>query len=208
MIAIVDYGAGNLRSIQKALERQGLEARLVDSPRALDGAEAVVVPGDGAFGPAMDRLRSAGFADRIRAFIDSGRPFLGICLGMQLLFEASEEDGAHRGLGVLPGRIVRLSGAVKVPHMGWNALRLLRPSPLLDGCVTGEYVYFIHSYHAAPADPALVAATAEYGGQVAAVVGRGNIWATQFHPEKSGAAGMRIVANFARWAVGAGASGR
>src|SRR5207245_10085124 len=166
------------------------------------------VPRVGAFWPSMVRLRGAGFAARIRAFIDSWRPFLGICLGMQLLFEVSEEDGVPRGLGVLPGRIVRLSGGVKVPHMGWNALRLLRPSPLLEGCITGEYVYFIHSYHAAPADPALVAATAEYGGQVAAVVGRGNIWATQFHPEKSGAAGMRLGANFARWAVGAGGSGR
>jgi glutamine amidotransferase len=208
VIAIVDYGAGNLRSIQTALERQGLAARIADAPQALDEAEAVVVPGDGAFGPAMDRLRSAGFADRIRAFVGSGRPFLGICLGMQLLFDASEEDGVHRGLGVLPGRVVRLSGGVKVPHMGWNALRLLRPSPLLDGCASGEYVYFIHSYHAVAADPTLVAATAEYGGQVAAIVGRGNVWATQFHPEKSGAVGIRIVANFARWAVGAGASGR
>ncbi len=208
MIAIVDYGAGNLRSIQKALERQGLAARITDAPRALDEAEALVVPGDGAFGPAMERLRSAGFADRIRAFVDSGRPFLGICLGMQLLFDASEEDGVHQGLGVLPGRVVRLSGGVKVPHMGWNALRLLRPSPLLDGCATGEYVYFIHSYHPVPADPVLVAATTEYGGPVAAVVGWRNVWATQFHPEKSGAVGIRMVANFARWAVGAGASGR
>jgi glutamine amidotransferase len=208
MIAVVDYGAGNLRSIQKALERQGLQVRLIDAPDGLEEADALVVPGDGAFGPAMARFRSQGFADRIRAFVDSGRPFLGVCLGMQLLFEESEEDGLHRGLGLLPGRVVRLSGGVKIPHMGWNALRLLRPSPLLDGCATGEYVYFIHSYHAVPADPDLIAATADYGGQVAAVVGRGNIWATQFHPEKSGGVGIRMLANFARWAAGAGAARR
>lgn len=208
MIAVVDYGAGNLRSIQKALERQGLQVRIIDAPDALEGAEALVVPGDGAFGPAMARFRAQGFADRIRAFVDSGRPFLGVCLGMQLLFEESEEDGLHRGLGLLPGRVVRLWGGVKIPHMGWNALRLLRPSPLLDGCATGEHVYFIHSYHAVPVDPELVAATVEYGGQVAAVVGRRNVWATQFHPEKSGGVGIRMLANFARWAAGAGAARR
>src|SRR5207245_5817512 len=127
---------------------------------------------------------------------------------MQLLFEESEEDGVHRGLGILPGRVVRLSGRVKVPHMGWNALTVLRPSPLLAGIETGTYTYFIHSYHAIPADPTLVAAAVDYGGEIAAVVGRGNVWATQFHPEKSGAGGIRMLANVARWAVGAGASGR
>ncbi|HKV43903.1 MAG TPA: imidazole glycerol phosphate synthase subunit HisH [bacterium] len=208
MIAVVDYGAGNLRSIRKGLERQGLEVRVTDSPRLLDEADALVVPGDGAFGPAMAGLRDAGFVERIREFVDSGRPFLGICLGMQVLFEESEEDGVHQGLGLLPGRVVRLSEEVKTPHMGWNALDIVRPSPLLDGCATGMHVYFIHSYHAVPADPALVAATADYGGEVAAVVGGGNVWATQFHPEKSGAAGSRVLTNFARWAIGAGAAGR
>ena len=124
---------------------------------------------------------------------------------MQLLFEESEEDGVHRGLGLFPGRVVRLSGSVKIPHMGWNALRLLRPSPLLDGCGPGDHVYFIHSYHAVPADDGLIAATAEYGGPVAAVVGRGNVWATQFHPEKSGGVGIRMLENFARWVAGVGA---
>ncbi|HTD48566.1 MAG TPA: imidazole glycerol phosphate synthase subunit HisH [bacterium] len=208
MIAVVDYGAGNLRSIQKGLERQGLDVRITDAPGVLDEADALVVPGDGAFGPAMARLRATGFADRIRAYVASGRPVLGICLGMQLLFEESEEDGVHRGLGILPGRVVRLSGRVKVPHMGWNALTVLRPSPLLAGIETGTYAYFIHSYHAIPADPTLVAAAVDYGGEIAAVVGRGNVWAAQFHPEKSGAGGIRMLANVARWAVGAGASGR
>jgi glutamine amidotransferase len=208
MIAVVDYGAGNLRSIQKALERQGLTVRITDSPRVLDGAQALVVPGDGAFGPAMARLQAAGFVEPIRAYVRSQRPFLGICLGMQLLFEESEEDGVHAGLGVLPGRVVRLSGRVKVPQMGWNALRVVRSSPLLEGCATGMFVYFIHSYHAVPADPALVAAAVSYGGEVAAVVGRGNVWATQFHPEKSGPVGIRMVENFSRWIVGAGAAGR
>jgi glutamine amidotransferase len=208
MIAVIDYGAGNLRSIQKALERRGLAVRIIAEPGPLAEADALVVPGDGAFGPAMAQFRSRGFADRIRPFVDSGRPFLGICLGMQLLFDESEEDGRHRGLGLLPGRVVRLSGSIKVPHMGWNALRFLRPSPLLEGCVPDDYVYFIHSYHAVPADHEVVAATAEYGGQVAAVVGRGNVWATQFHPEKSGGVGVRMLENFARWTAGAGAPRR
>jgi glutamine amidotransferase len=207
MIAVIDYGAGNLRSIEMALARLGLDVRVIDSPRALDGAAALVIPGDGAFGPAMARLRAAGFPERIRAFVDSGRPFLGICLGMQLLFDESEEGGRHTGLGILPGRVVRLTGEVKIPHMGWNELRLVRPSPLLAGCATGMYAYFIHSYQVVPADRALVAATASHGADVAAVVGEANIWATQFHPEKSGAGGLRMLGNFARWAIGADTAG-
>jgi imidazole glycerol-phosphate synthase subunit HisH len=208
MIVIADYGAGNLHSIQKALLRQGLDVRITDTPGLLSEADALVVPGDGAFGPAISRLRTRGFADGIRSFVQTGRPFLGVCLGMQLLFGESEEDGTHAGLGLLPGRVIRLPGTVKVPHMGWNQLRLLRPSPLLEGVETGAYVYFVHSFYAVPADGALVAATAEYGVEIAAVAGRGNVWATQFHPEKSGAVGIRMLTNFARWAVGAGASGR
>lgn len=208
MIAVIDYGAGNLHSITTALARQGLDVRIVDSPRALEAAEALVVPGDGAFGPAITRLRELGFADRIGAYVRSGRPFLGVCLGMQLLFDESEEDGVHQGLGLLPGRVVRLPAGVKVPHMGWNQLRLTRPSPLLDGVAPGAYVYFVHSFHAVPRDPAIIAAAADYGARVAAVVGRDQLWATQFHPEKSGPVGIRMLANFARWAVGAGASGR
>jgi glutamine amidotransferase len=205
VIAITDYGAGNLHSIQQALLRQGLDVRIADAPEALDEAAALVVPGDGAFGPAIERLRARGWADRIRAHLRSGRPFLGICLGMQLLFDESEEDGTHRGLGVLRGRVVRLPDGVKVPHMGWNQLAITRRSPLLDGIQSGAYVYFVHSYAVVPDDPELVAATAVYGGEVAAVVGRDNLWATQFHPEKSGTVGVRILENFARWAVGAGA---
>jgi glutamine amidotransferase len=155
----------------------------------------------------MGRLRDLGFADRITAYIRSGRPFLGVCLGMQLLFEESEEDGRHLGLGVLPGRVVRLPRTVKVPHMGWNELRIEGPSPLLAGVSSGAYVYFLHSYCCAPADPGLVAATASYGGDLAAVAGRANVWATQFHPEKSGAVGARILDNFARWTAGVGAAG-
>lgn len=206
MIAVVDYGAGNLHSIQRALERQGLQVRLIESPEMLDEAQALVVPGDGAFGPAIARLRTLGFVDPLRAYVRAGRPFLGVCLGMQLLFDESEEDGFHEGLRLLPGRVVRLPHSVKIPHMGWNVLRVIGPTPLLEGLQTGAYVYFVHSFHVVPADPTLVAATAEYGGEVAAVVGRDNIWATQFHPEKSGSAGIRILANFARWAVGAGTS--
>ncbi len=204
MIAVVDYGAGNLHSIQRALERQGLEVRIIDAPGALDDAQALVVPGDGAFGPAIARLRALGFVNPIRSYVRAGRPFLGVCLGMQLLFEQSEEGGVHEGLGLLPGQVVRLPDGVKIPHMGWNQLRLLQPSPLLERLEAGAYVYFVHSFHPIPTDPGLVAATTEYGGEIAAVVGRQNIWATQFHPEKSGPVGIQILANFARWVVGAG----
>ena len=207
MIAVADYGAGNLHSIGAGLRRRGLDARVTGDPADLDAAAALVVPGDGAFGPAMARLTESGFAERILAYVRSGRPFLGICLGMQLLFEESVEGGVHRGLGVLPGRVARLPEAVKVPHMGWNQLRVERPCPLLDGVVSGDYVYFVHSYCCAPSDPALVAATCSYGADVAAVAGRGNVWATQFHPEKSGEVGQRILNNFARWATGVGAAG-
>lgn len=206
MIVVADYGAGNLHSLHRALERQGLTVVISDSPELLDDAQAVVVPGDGAFGPAMERLRARGFVDRIRAYIRSGRPFLGVCLGMQLLFERSEEGGDHAGLGILPGRVVRLPSSVKVPHMGWNRLHVLRHSPLLEGVPDGAYVYFVHSYVAVPSDPEVVAATAEYGGACAAVVGGGSVWATQFHPEKSGPVGARILANFARWVAGARAA--
>ncbi len=207
MIAVADYGAGNLYSIGMGLRRRGLEVQVTDDPRVLDDAAALVVPGDGAFGPAMARLRDSGFADRIAAYVRSGRPFLGVCLGMQLLFEESAEGGSHQGLGVLPGRVVRLPETVKVPHMGWNQLRVDRPSPLLDGVPPGAYVYFVHSYYCAPSDPALVAATAFYGADIAAVVGRDNVWATQFHPEKSGEIGERILNNFARWTAGVGTAG-
>jgi imidazole glycerol-phosphate synthase subunit HisH len=208
VIAIVDYGAGNLHSIQRALERRGLTVRIIDAPTSLEEAQALVVPGDGAFGPAMARLRALGFVDPIRSHVRSGRPFLGVCLGMQVLFEQSEEDGVHEGLGLFAGRVVRLPSEVKVPHMGWNQLRLVRASPLLEGLRTGAYVYFVHSFYAVPEDPALVAATTEYGVDVAAVVGHDNVWATQFHPEKSGSVGIRMLENFARWAVGAGTSRR
>ena len=207
MIAVADYGAGNLHSIGMGLRRRGLEVRVTDDPRVLDAAAALVVPGDGAFGPAMARLRESGFAERIAAYVRSGRPFLGVCLGMQLLFDESDERGPHRGIGVLPGRVVRLPETVKIPHMGWNQLRVDRPSPLLEGVPSGAYVYFVHSYYCAPSDPALVAATASYGADIAAVAGRGNVWATQFHPEKSGEIGERILSNFARWAAGVGAAG-
>ncbi|HLY21234.1 MAG TPA: imidazole glycerol phosphate synthase subunit HisH [bacterium] len=207
MIAVADYGAGNLHSIGMGLRRRGLDVRVTDDPRVLDTAAALVVPGDGAFGPAMARLRESGFAERIIAYVRSGRPFLGVCLGMQLLFDESVEGGSNRGLGVLPGRVVRLPETVKIPHMGWNQLRIDRPSPLLEGVPSGAYVYFVHSYYCAPSDPALVAATASYGADIAAVAGRGNVWATQFHPEKSGEIGERILNNFARWAAGVGAAG-
>ena len=207
-IAVVDYGMGNRRSVQKALQHVGAAAEITADHKALQHADGIVVPGVGAFPKGIENLRAAGLDQLIRERATSGTPILGICLGMQLLFDESSEDGPHRGLGVLPGRVVRLPATVKVPHMGWNQLRVeARPSPLLDGIASGAYVYFVHSYHCVSSDPALVAASASYGTEIAAVAGAGNVWATQFHPEKSGTVGERMLRNFARWTAGVGAAG-
>ena len=191
MIAIVDYGAGNLHSVSKALAALGLEARVTGDPGEIEAARAVVLPGVGAFGDCMGGLRERGLVETVRRAAGSGRPFLGICLGMQLLFEWGEEGDGGPGLGLLPGRVVRLEPeGLKIPQMGWNSLQLTRPSPLWEEMTPGTYVYFVHSYHARPADPSVVAATVDYGGEVVAAVERGNLFGVQFHPEKSGRAGL------------------
>jgi glutamine amidotransferase len=206
VIAIVDYGVGNLRSAAKALERAAtelgfsIEVRVTGEAGAIDAAAAVVLPGVGAFGACMRNLEAAALTGPVRRAIASGKPFLGICVGMQLLFEESEEFGPVAGLGVLPGKVVRFrSPGLKVPHIGWNSLRVRRATSALDGIAEGTFVYFVHSYYPVPADPALVAATAEYGGEefTAAVV-RDNLFATQFHPEKSQCAGLTLLRNFVR----------
>ena len=198
MIAIVDYGVGNLRSVQKALERVGAEAVVSGDPGALDAARGVVLPGVGAFGDGMDQLRARGLAEPVLHHVEAGKPLLGICLGMQLLFEESEEMGQHTGLGLLPGRVVRFpEGELKVPHIGWNQLQV-RQDPLLEGIADGSYAYFVHSYYVAPAEAEDVLATTEYGIAFAAVVGRGRVWGAQFHPEKSQEVGLRLLQNFAR----------
>lgn len=198
-VAIIDYGAGNLRSVQKALACVGLDAEIVDRPSPLAGVDAVILPGVGAFGPAVAKLRNRGFDGVIRDVVSRGAPLLGLCLGMQLLFEESTEDGFHRGLGLLPGRVERLPGGLKIPHMGWNQLDIRRPAPLLENLPNGSYVYFVHSYYAVPGEEGIVSATTTYGVEIPAVVGRGVIWGCQFHPEKSSKVGLQILSNFRRW---------
>jgi glutamine amidotransferase len=197
-VAIVDYGVGNLRSAQKAIERAGHPAEITSDPARIAAAPAVVLPGQGAFGTCMENLAAAGLVEAVRQAACSGRPFLGICIGMQLLFEESEESPGIRGLGVFSGRVVRFprDPARKVPHMGWNTLRIVRPVPVLAGIPDGAYVYFVHSYYAVPTDPTLVATTTCYGPEFASSVARGAVFAGVFHPEKSQQVGLRLLANF------------
>jgi glutamine amidotransferase len=221
VIAIVDYGMGNLRSVEKALQKLGHHAAITDSPAEVQAADRVILPGVGAFGACMSNLSrptegGESLADAVLDAARSGRPFMGICVGMQLLFSIGEEMGTHRGLDLIPGKVVRFSvngtggarpddsspiahhSSLKVPHMGWNALRQQRDCPLLCGVPDGAMVYFVHSYLCRPEDPEVVVATADHGGSFCAVLGQGNLLATQFHPEKSGDVGLRMLDNFAR----------
>ena len=195
MIAVLDYGIGNLGSVLKAFRHVGAEAALVESPSAARDADALVVPGDGAFGAAMDEIERRGFGDLLRDAAADGRPVLGICIGMQILFEESSEHGRHRGLGLLPGQVTRIETTLPVPHMGWNRLRQARPHPLFAGVADGAHVYFVHSYKC-DADPSVLLATTEYDGEVAAIVGRGSVLGVQFHPEKSQAVGLELIRNY------------
>jgi glutamine amidotransferase len=201
MIAVLDYGIGNLRSAEKALQRVGGDAALTSDPCAVDAADAVVLPGVGAFGRCMEALRESGLENAALGAIAQGKPFLGICVGMQMLYEWSEEDRGVKGMGVLPGAVRRLPGGVKHPQMQWNRLDVVRPeSPLFDGLPAESWVYFVHSY--APDPGPDVVATCEYGGTVVAAVERDRLWATQFHPEKSGRAGLQLLRNFVQRAGG------
>lgn len=198
-IAVVDYGVGNLRSVQRALLEAGADVDVSADAARLDAADGAVLPGVGAFGPALDALEGRGLREAVLAVAGSGRPLLGVCLGHQLLFESSAESGGRRGLGLLRGRVARLGPERgKVPHMGWNTLRLRRPSGLLDDIADGAAVYFVHSYTAVEVPEEDLVAETDYGGPLAAVVGRGAVIGTQFHPEKSGREGLRMYANFAR----------
>ena len=201
LIAVLDYGIGNLRSAQKALQHVGADARLTDDVGLIRDADAVVLPGVGAFGPCIAALRSRGLDDVALDAVESGRPFLGVCIGMQMLYESSEEAPDVPGLGVLPGRIRRLPDGVKRPQMQWNVLELSRSSEMLEGLEPPVWMYFVHSY--APQMSVDVVATCDYGGTVAAAVERGNVWATQFHPEKSGTSGLALLTNFVRAAANA-----
>ncbi len=197
LVAVLDYGIGNLHSAQKALEKMGADARLTTDAGLVADADGVVLPGVGAFGACMDALRATGLERPALAAVASGRPFLGICVGMQMLFDASEEHAAGRGLGVVPGTVRWIPPGVKRPQMQWNRLVLRSPDdPMLTGLGDDPWVYFVHSLHGVPDDPAVVAATCEYGGTLNAAFRLGNLFATQFHPEKSGSTGLRLLANF------------
>jgi imidazole glycerol-phosphate synthase subunit HisH len=196
-IAVVDYGAGNLVSIEQGLTASGAEVHVARDPQAFDRADAIVVPGVGAAAPAMDRLRDAGFVDSIIGWIAADKPFLGVCLGQQLLFDGSDEDGTQT-FGVLPGRTRRLEDAPTLPHIGWNQVVRRREHPLFDGIADGADFYFVHSYAGAPADTAdeVILAETEHGARFVSAVARGNLLGVQFHPERSGDNGLRILANF------------
>jgi len=203
IIVIVDYGMGNLRSVQKAFERFGHPAEITGDPNRVAEADKVVLPGVGAFCDAIARLREADFVAPLTAHIRRGKPFLGICLGLQLLFTRSYEDGCHTGLDVFPGEVVRFADepGLKVPHMGWNELQIKLPAPVLHGVAEGSAVYFVHSYYVVPREPQIVAAETSYPRPFASAVWRDNVFATQFHPEKSQQVGLTILRNFAELAV-------
>jgi glutamine amidotransferase len=206
MIAIVDSGIANLRSVQKAFERVGHEAKVVEDPRLLKEAQGIVLPGVGAFADGIAKLTRAGFIEPLLREIERGKPVLGICLGLHFLFSESEEFGRHPGLNLIPGKVVRfphppvgpgkLSAPLKVPLIGWVPIQIQKAAPLFVGIPDGSHFYFVHSYYVAPADAEVVAATATYGAPFAAVIWRENLMATQFHPEKSQALGLRLLKNF------------
>ncbi len=203
-IVIIDYGMGNLRSAQKGFERVGFAARLSSDPAAIAAADKLVLPGVGAFRDCIGALRAGGFVAPLKAHVAAGKPLLGICVGLQLLFTESEEFGRHQGLDIIPGKVVRFPAGMqqdgeelKVPHMGWNDITVRRPAPIFRGIASGSFVYFVHSYHARPDDPGVIAAEASYGDVTfCAALWRDNVMATQFHPEKSQAVGLDIIKNF------------
>lgn len=204
VIAVLDYGIGNLRSAEKALQKVGGDARLTRDPAFVASADAVVLPGVGAFGACMDALRGAGLEDVVYGAVDSGRPFLGICVGMQMLFTSSQEDLDARGLDIISGTVKWIPPGVKRPQMQWNKLAFSQPDdPMFEGellrdAQNGSWVYFVHSLHGVPMDPSLVAATCDYGVTLNAAFRQDNVFATQFHPEKSGASGLALLDNFVK----------
>lgn len=201
MISILDYGMANLRSVQKGFEQVAGRAQIITEPEQIDRADKFVLPGVGAFQDAVATLRQRGHDQAIKRHIDRGKPFLGICLGLQMLFDVGYEDGEHRGLGVFRGACVRFdvdeTMGLKVPHMGWNQLNIRRPSPILKGLPDGAGVYFVHGYYAAPQDDSVVASTTDYGRPFVSSIWKDNVMATQFHPEKSQKVGLQILSNFA-----------
>lgn len=198
-ILIVDYGMGNLRSVEKAFEHIGAPARLTSDPAEVEKARAIVLPGVGAFKSAYEELVQRRLRDVIVNKVNGGTPYLGICLGLQLLFDNSDEDGPSPGLGLMRGNNVRFPQELKCPHMGWNQINIVKNSPLTEGIASGSYFYFVHSFYPVPENGAALAATCEYGSEFCAVVAKDNVFATQFHPEKSQENGLKLLSNFARF---------
>ena len=201
-IAIIDYGMGNLHSAAKALEKVGAQVTVTRDPELVRQADKVILPGVGAFGDCMKNLNERGLAPVIHEVIAAGKPFLGICVGLQMLFEGSEEDPGVAGLGIFKGMVRKIAApGLKIPHMGWNNLEYRTSSSLFQGLPPAAYVYFVHSFHAVPTDESCITAVTNYGGQVTAAVGRGLVQAVQFHPEKSSAVGLKILANFKEMSI-------
>jgi glutamine amidotransferase len=200
-ILILDYGIANLRSVQKAFEKVGAEAIISGDPNRIAETDKLVLPGVGAFRDGIGRLREVGMVEPIKDHIQKGKPFLGICLGLQLLFTRSYEDGVHSGLDIFPGEVVRFAdmGDLKVPHMGWNQLRIRKPAPLFRDLPAEPSVYFVHSYYVKPKDADVIAAQTDYGTPFTSAIWRDNVMATQFHPEKSQRVGLAMVRNFVEW---------
>ena len=198
MIAIIDYGMGNLRSVEKAFQFLGFTAKVVDNPAETTNASHLVLPGDAAFGDAMRNLNNGGWVEYIEQGIKSGKPFLGICVGLQLMFEESEEMGTHKGLGLLPGKCTRFPAGERIPQIGWNQIDIQRETPLLDGVPTGSFFYFVHSYYVTTENIDERIATTDYGLDYTSVAGRYGLYGVQFHPEKSQDRGLRILKNFAQ----------
>ena len=199
MIGIVDYGMGNLRSVQKALEKVGAETRICTEPTELAEVQKLVLPGVGAFRDAIRELHEKRFVEPILDHIQADKPFLGICLGLQMLFDVSDEDGRWEGLGVIPGKVVRFEdqAGLKIPHMGWNRLEIVGQPRLLEGLPSDAHFYFVHSYYVVPEEESVIAACTEHGTRFVSAISRGNLFATQFHPEKSQRVGLKLLANFA-----------
>ncbi len=209
MIAVIDSGIANLRSVQKGFERVGADAKIVDDPRALRDASGIVLPGVGAFRDGITKLQDGGFVEPLLQAIDAGKPILGICLGLHFLFSESEEFGQHKGLNIIKGRVVRFPEAtlssdgggtkarLKIPHMGWNRIQIVRQAPIFKGIPDGGFFYFVHSYYVQPEDEGVIAATTEYGLTFTSVLWRDNLFACQFHPEKSQSLGLQLLKNFA-----------
>lgn len=201
MIVIIDYGAGNLRSVANALTRLGCQPKVTSRPGDLLNARAVILPGVGAAGETMKNLKMLGMVAPIRQFIGDGRPFLGVCIGLQILFAGTEEGGWHECLGVIPGQVRKLPAGLKIPHMGWNQVKQIGSHPIFDGIPDEANFYFVHSYYVEPDDKSLVAGETEYGIRLCSVIARDNVIATQFHPEKSGELGLRMYGNFIKLAM-------